>query len=133
MHVLVIDDSDSMRNALQKILEKIGFTVSKAGDGQEALKVLTSLDRVDLIVVDWVMPVMDGLQFVRALRRNEIYSSVPVVMVSAQCDPEDVHLIFEAGVDEYIMKPVKVRILVEKIEGLGLGLRGSDSRESDLT
>lgn len=131
MHALVVDDSDSMRNALSKILEKIGFTVSEAGDGQEALKVLTSLDRVDLLLVDWVMPIMDGLQLVRALRHDENYSSVPIIMVTGQREPEDLQRIFQAGVDAYIMKPVKVRILVEKIKGLGLDLRGADSRESD--
>lgn len=131
MHALVVDDLDSMRNALRKILEKSGFTVSEAGDGQEALKVLASLDRVDLILVDWVMPVMDGLEFVRELRGNEKHSSVPVIMLTAQREIEDVRSFFEAGVDEYLTKPVNMKILVEKIKGLGLDLRGSDSCESD--
>lgn len=120
MHALVVDDSRAMRLVLKKIMNDVGFDTSEAGDGSEALIRLKEMDEVDLILVDWNMPVMDGLEFVRALRENQSYDEVPVMMVTTEDGMDKIVEALEAGVNEYVMKPFTSQTIVEKLEILGI-------------
>ena len=120
MHALVVDDSRAMRMVLKKIMNEAGFEVSEAVDGSEALIRLKEMDSVDLMLVDWNMPVMDGLEFVRTVRENQSYDEVPVMMVSTEDGMDKIVEALEAGANEYVMKPFTADAIVEKLEILGI-------------
>ena len=120
MHALVVDDSRAMRMVLKKIMNEVGFEVSEAGDGSEALIRLKELDGVDLMLVDWNMPVMDGLEFVRTVRENQSYDEVPVMMVTTEDGMDKIVEALEAGANEYVMKPFTADAIVGKLEILGI-------------
>ena len=116
MLALIVDDSRTMRLVLKKILNEVGFEVSEAGDGSEALIRLKELDRVDLMLVDWNMPVMDGLEFVRAVRQDNAYDEVPLMMVTTEDTMDRVVAALNAGANEYVMKPFTSEGIIEKRE-----------------
>ena len=120
MLALIVDDSRTMRLVLKKILNEVGFEVSEAGDGSEALIRLKELDRVDLMLVDWNMPVMDGLEFVRAVRQDNAYDEVPLMMVTPEDTMDRVVEALNAGANEYVMKPFTSESIIEKLEILDL-------------
>lgn len=120
MLALIVDDSRTMRLVLKKILNEVGFEVSEAGDGSEALIRLKELDRVDLMLVDWNMPVMDGLEFVRAVRQDNAYDEVPLMMVTTEDTMDRVVEALNAGANEYVMKPFTSESIIEKLEILDL-------------
>ena len=120
MHALVVDDSKAMRMVLKKIMNEAGFDVSEAGDGNEALIRLKELDQVDLMLVDWNIPVMDGLEFVRAVRKDKAYDEVPIMMVTTEDTMDRVVEALDAGANEYVMKPFTSESIIEKLEILGL-------------
>ena len=86
MRALVIDDSRAMRTIIRRILAGAGFEVFEAGDGQAALDRLGELGAVDLCCIDWNMPVMNGYEFVRAVRANEAYRDVTLMMVTTESE-----------------------------------------------
>ena len=120
MLALVVDDSRAMRLVLKKIMNDVGFEVSEAGDGSEALIRLKELNSVDLMLVDWNMPVMDGLEFVRAVRKDQSYDEVPVMMVTTEDGMDKIVEALEAGANEYVMKPFTSETIIEKLEILGI-------------
>ena len=120
MLALIVDDSRTMRLVLKKILNEVGFEVSEAGDGSEALIRLKELDRVDLMLVDWNMPVMDGLEFVRTVRQDNAYDEVPLMMVTTEDTMDRVVEALNAGANEYVMKPFTSESIIEKLEILDL-------------
>ena len=120
MLALIVDDSRTMRLVLKKILNEVGFEVSEAGDGSEALIRLKELDRVDLMLVDWNMPVMDGLEFFRAVRQDNAYDEVPLMMVTTEDTMDRVVEALNAGANEYVMKPFTSESIIEKLEILDL-------------
>jgi two-component system chemotaxis response regulator CheY len=120
MHALVVDDSSTIRMILKEFLKKLGFEVSEAGNGQEALDRLKGMGKADLVLVDWNMPVMDGVSFVRAVRAQPGYASLPLLMVTTNTELSQVSTALEAGANEYIMKPFTREMVREKLELLGL-------------
>lgn len=120
MLALVVDDSRAMRTILKKILLEIGFEVAEAGNGLEALERMHEVDSVDVALVDWNMPEMDGLEFVKALRGDHAYADVRVMMVSAENDMTKIARALMMGADEYAMKPVTKEIIVEKLDLMGV-------------
>ena len=120
MLALIVDDSRTMRLVLKKILNEVGFEVSEAEDGSEALIRLKELDRVDLMLVDWNMPVMDGLEFVRTVRQDNAYDEVPLMMVTTEDTMDRVVEALNAGANEYVMKPFTSESIIEKLEILDL-------------
>lgn len=122
MHALVVDDSKAMRMVLKKILGDIGYEVSEAEDGSEALERLKSIDPVDLMLIDWNMPVMNGLEFVRAVRMDHSYDEVPMMMVTTEDTLDRITEALEAGANEYVMKPFTAETIVEKLELMGLAV-----------
>ena len=87
MKTLIIDDSRAMRRILRQIVEPLGFQVTEAGDGIEGLNRLVEMGHVDVVFVDWNMPVMNGLEFVRAIRAHADYQTLKVVMVTSETEP----------------------------------------------
>jgi two-component system chemotaxis response regulator CheY len=121
MHALVVDDSRAMQLILGRFLGEIGFEVSYAGHGREALGWLAQGGRVDLLLVDWNMPVMNGLELVRAVRANVLRRHVKIVMVTSENSLATVALALGAGADEYVMKPFTTDVLREKLALIGCG------------
>lgn len=116
---LVVDDSRAMRSILSKILAKLGFEVLQAGDGKEALATLAhESSAVELVLSDWNMPEMNGLEFVKAMRAEPRYACVPVVMVTTETHIEQMVVALEAGADEYIMKPFTAEMVEDKLRML---------------
>jgi two-component system, chemotaxis family, chemotaxis protein CheY len=120
MHVLVIDDSRATRMILRRLMTSLGFEVVEAGDGQEALDRLAEVGAVDLALVDWNMPVMSGLEFVKALRADHAYDACKVVMVTTESDVERVVEALEAGANEYAMKPFDRDVITGKLAMVGI-------------
>lgn len=121
LHVLVIDDSRAMRQIVGKIMRSLGFEVTEAGDGQEGLAKLEEASHpFELVLVDWNMPVMDGLQFVEAVRASSQHADQKIVMVTTETEPTRMVKALMAGVDEFVMKPFTTDILVEKIKLIGV-------------
>ena len=112
---LVIDDSRTIRSILSKKLVHLGFKVSQAENGQVALDVLHATPLISLVLVDWNMPVMNGLEFVKAVRADTAYNNLTIVMVTTETEQEQVLRALEAGANEYLMKPFTREILVAKL------------------
>ncbi len=122
MKALVVDDSRVMRSILKKFLASEGFrTLVEASDGVEALERLQELGTVDLALVDWNMPRMNGLDFVLAVRQNHAFDGVRVMMVTTEAEAAQMARALEAGANEYVMKPFTTEILRAKLGILGLG------------
>jgi two-component system chemotaxis response regulator CheY len=111
---LVIDDSRVVRKVARRILEELGFEVAEAGDGAEGLAWCRTA-MPDLILLDWTMPVMDGLEFLRRLRQEPSGTEPRVVFCSAENDLDRVREALDAGADEYIMKPFDGDIVASKL------------------
>jgi two-component system chemotaxis response regulator CheY len=120
MRALVIDDSKAMRMILKRELVALGFEVFEAGDGQEALSRLAELGAVDVVLVDWTMPGMDGMTFVHQVRAEAAYEQMRVVMITSESDPAQIFHALMAGVDEYATKPITREALAEKLGLVGL-------------
>jgi two-component system chemotaxis response regulator CheY len=120
MRALVVDDSRAMRAILRKILAAHGFEVFEAGTGVEALQELGRIGRPDLALVDWNMPVMNGLELVRFVRADPRYEGLRILMVTTETEMQSMSEALEAGVDEYAMKPFTAEVIAEKLTVLGL-------------
>ena len=120
MRALVIDDSKAVRGLLKRELSHLGFEVFEAGNGQEGMNQLSELGPVDVALVDWTMPVMDGLSFLKEVRANPDYERVLVVMVTSESDPAQIFQALMAGADEYATKPITAAALAEKLGLVGL-------------
>jgi two-component system chemotaxis response regulator CheY len=129
---LVVDDSRAIRSMLRRLLQGLGFEVAEAGNGAEALQRLEDGDTIDLALVDWNMPIMDGLEFVKALRADRRFSDVVVLMVSSESDPAKVARALMKGADDYIIKPLTADVLVSKLTMLDTwhGARRRDAMSS---
>ena len=120
MHALVVDDSQTIRLILRKYLGKIGFDVVEATDGVEGITRLREMSQADLVLVDWNMPNMSGVDFVRAVRAIRQYDNLPLVMVTTNTELDQIASALEAGANEYIMKPFTQDVIQGKLELLGL-------------
>jgi two-component system chemotaxis response regulator CheY len=118
---LVVDDSKAVRMILSRTLKELGFEVREAANGREALEVIEiEKSALTLVLADWNMPEMNGLDLLKRLRQNPELSSLVVVMVTTETESEQMVAALEAGANEYIMKPFTRDILVEKLELLGI-------------
>jgi two-component system chemotaxis response regulator CheY len=112
---IVVDDSRAMRSLLRAMLEQVGFVVSEAADGKQALATLHTSPPPELALIDWAMPELDGVSLIAELRRHERFARMAIVMVTSEADPERVERALQAGADEYIMKPLSQDVLNEKL------------------
>ncbi len=120
MHALVVEDSKTIRTILCEYLRKMNIEAVEAADGRQALERLKEMSPPDLVLVDWNMPVMSGIDFIRAVRELHIYDPLPLIMVTTNSENEHIGTAMEAGANEYIQKPCTLDALREKIELLGL-------------
>jgi two-component system chemotaxis response regulator CheY len=120
MRALVVDDSRAVRMIIREILRAMGTEVVEAADGRQALEQLRQDPEIELVLVDWNMPVMDGLEFIRVVRAQRCYDRVRIVMVTTETESEQVTRALSAGANEYIMKPFNKEILVAKLGLLDL-------------
>jgi len=120
MRALVVEDSKTIRMILCGYLRKLNIEVVEAGDGREALERLKEMAPPDLVLVDWNMPVMSGIDFIRAVRELHVFDPLPLIMVTTNSESEHLGTAMEAGANEYIQKPCTLDALREKIEMLGL-------------
>lgn len=121
MRVLVIDDSRAARMAIGRILKGIGFEIDEAENGEVALSHLKNQGPYELCMIDWNMPVMNGYEFIKQVRKDSRFSSVTLVMVTTENEMSQVVKALSAGANEYVMKPFTEEIILEKLEILGLG------------
>lgn len=115
LKILVVDDESRMRKLVRDFLVKQGYQVLEAGDGSEALDLFFDNQDIALMILDVMMPKIDGWQICREVRA---YSKVPIIMLTARADEKDELLGFELGVDEYISKPFSPKILVARVEAI---------------
>lgn len=118
-HCLVVDDSRVIRKVARRILEELRFSISEAADGKEALEVCRG-GMPDAILLDWNMPVMNGIEFLRALRREDGGAGPLVVFCTTENDMEHISEAIDAGANEYIMKPFDRDIIEAKFAEVGL-------------
>lgn len=115
LKILVVDDEQRMRKLVKDFLSKQGFAVLEAGDGEQAVDIFFENKDISLVILDIMMPKMDGWEVCREIRQ---YSKVPIIMLTAKGDEKDELLGFELGVDEYITKPFSPKILVARVEAI---------------
>lgn len=120
MKALVIDDSRVMRRIIAGTLRAIGYSTSEAGDGREALDILESGETFDLACIDWNMPVMDGLEFVLAVRENKEWRGLTLMMVTTESEHGQIVRALAAGAHEYLIKPFTPDAIRDKLDLLGL-------------
>lgn len=120
MRALVIDDSRAIRSILRRMLAELGFDVLEAGNGREALDVLAEQSAFDLAMVDWNMPEMNGLEFIKAVRADARYDGIRLLMVTTETEMDHVVMALEAGCDEYAMKPFTPEIIRDKLVMMGV-------------
>jgi len=120
---LVVDDSKAVRMILGRTLKEIGFEVSEAGDGRQALDIIAQ-DKVGmkLVLADWNMPEMNGLDLLKNLRQDRELDSLVVVMVTTETDIDQMVIALEAGANEYVMKPFTTEILMGKLQMAGIAV-----------
>ncbi len=118
---LVVDDSKAIRMLLNKTLSQLGYQVQEAANGKEALEIMEAGNSgVKLVLAEWNMPEMNGLELLKRLRQIPAFASVAVVMVTTETEMEQIAEALEAGANEYVMKPFTRDILVEKLELAGI-------------
>ena len=113
--ILVVDDEERMRKLVRDFLANKGYRVLEASNGEEALDIFLQQKDIALILLDVMMPVMDGWEACKAIRE---YSKVPIIMLTAKSEEKDELKGFELGVDEYITKPFSPKILVARVEAI---------------
>jgi len=117
---LIVDDARTIRLILRRLLEEAGYESVEAENGRDALACLALGEPIDLVLVDWDMPEMNGISFVQEVRANHAYDHVRLVMVTKETRLHNVMEALDAGADEYIMKPFTREVVREKLELLGL-------------
>ena len=115
MSVLVVDDASAMRRIVRGILKELGFhNIREADNGQSALNELKKR-KADFVISDWNMPVMSGIELLRAIRADEYLKTIAVLMVTAEAKQESIAEAVKAGVNNYIVKPFNAQTLQDKL------------------
>ena len=122
--ILVVDNESRMRKLVKDFLEREGFEVLEAGDGMEAMEIFYEEKEIALIILDVMMPKMDGWQVCREVRQS---SKVPIIMLTARSEERDELQGFDLGIDEYISKPFSPKILVARVEAVLRRTHGIDA------
>lgn len=116
MRAMIVDDSRAQRMLLKRAVSPLGFDVVEAENGEDALAKLDPEDPVDVMLVDWNMPVMDGLALVRRVRATRAFADVFVMMVTSESDPKKMARALMVGADDYLVKPVDGEMIRSKLE-----------------
>ena len=120
MRALVVEDSSTIRMILCQYLRKMSMEVVEAANGLEGLERLREMATPDVVLVDWNMPVMDGVDFIRAVRRIRTYDALPLIMITTNSEVENLGTALDAGANDYIQKPCTLDMLREKLDRLGI-------------
>ena len=115
MRALIVDDSRAMRLMIGRIMGELGFETVQATNGKEAKQTLASSGSLDVALVDWNMPEMNGYEFLCALRAGSVQAGVPVIMVTTETETAQIVKALEAGANEYVMKPFTKDVLRDKL------------------
>lgn len=115
MRVLIVDDDRTTRKMLSLILKSKGYDVVTAENGIEALQKL-GLEQINLILTDMNMPYMDGIEFTRQVRANQDFCHIPIVMITTEADEEERMRAYQAGVDDYLVKPTNAEQITESMK-----------------
>ncbi|WP_446811344.1 response regulator [Methylomonas sp. 2BW1-5-20] len=115
LNILVVDDEESIREMLMMALENAGMNVTTAATAEEAQQSLTKTE-VDLLVLDWMLPGISGIEMTRRLKNDPRYSMLPVILLTARAEKNDRIRAFEVGVNDYITKPFSPRDLILRIK-----------------
>jgi two-component system phosphate regulon response regulator PhoB len=126
--VLIVEDEPEIREMLNFSLTRAGFTVIEVATGEMALQRLDT-DLPDILIVDWMLPGMSGVELAKRIRRDELTSALPLLMLKARSEETDVLKSFESGIDDYMSKPFSPKELVARIKAL---LRRSGAPENDV-
>jgi two-component system chemotaxis response regulator CheY len=119
MKILVVDDSSTMRRIIKNTLGRLGHKdILEAEDGAVAWKVMSENEGIDILVTDWNMPEMNGLELVQKVRAEEKYADLPIIMVTTEGGKTEVITALKAGVNNYIVKPFTPQVLQEKLEAV---------------
>jgi two-component system chemotaxis response regulator CheY len=117
-HILIVDDSKTVRNLVAFIIKREGYKVTMAEDGLDGLEKLFSADRIDLIISDVNMPRMDGFTFIKQVREQEAYKDLPIMVLSTEGRPQDIDLGMKLGANLYMVKPAQPEKMVQNIKML---------------
>jgi len=112
--VLIVEDEETIQRLFKDVLEKVGYKIIIAGDGEQGVQ-LASKEKPDLILMDMQMPIKNGLEATREIKRNPLTNNIPVVALTALAMKGDEERVRAAGCDDYISKPVQIRTLLEKV------------------
>lgn len=113
--ILIVDDTAVLRNIMKMQLQRMGFSlIHEAPDGSEAMKILHTR-KIDLVISDWNMPVMNGFELLREIRASEVFKDIPFIMVTAEATEARISMALQLKVDELILKPFTLEILERKI------------------
>jgi two-component system phosphate regulon response regulator PhoB len=126
---LVVDDDPDLRGVVVYMLERVGFEVHVESDGEAGLKLAMDV-RPDVVLLDWMMPRMSGVEVCRSLRSDPDLMSIAVILLTAKAQQSDVQLGLDAGADDYIVKPFSPRELINRVQGVLVG-RGSGRQSFD--
>ena len=119
MKILVVDDSSTMRRIIKNTLGRLGHKdLLEAEDGQVAWDILEENKNIDILITDWNMPVMNGLELVKKVRAEEKYADLPIIMITTEGGKTEVITALKAGVNNYIVKPFTPQVLQEKLEAV---------------
>ena len=116
-HILIVEDESGIRDMVRFALERHGHLVHSVSTVSEARAAMSDV-RMDLAIIDWMLPGGSGLEFVRALRKDELYMNLPVIMLTARTEEHDITAGLDAGADDYITKPFSPRELQSRIKAL---------------
>lgn len=117
-HILIVDDSKTVRNLVAFIMKKEGFKVTTAEDGLDGLEKLYSSEKVDLIISDVNMPHMDGFTFIKTVREQDAYRDLPIVVLSTEGQEKDIQMGMSLGANLYMVKPAQPEKMVKNIKML---------------
>ncbi len=118
--ILIVDDSKFIRSVVRRFVESLGFAADEAEDGRQALEFCKAAGPPDGIILDIIMPVMDGHEFLRTIRQDPRFQNCAVIMCTTKSEPAEIEATMAAGANEYIMKPFTEDILADKLRQVGL-------------
>jgi two-component system chemotaxis response regulator CheY len=120
VRALIVDDSRSIRGIIKKMMGEIGFEIIEACNGVDAMQRLRDAGQVDVMLVDWNMPEMNGFDFLCYVRGNPDYRNVPLMMVTSETEMSQMTKALKAGANEYVMKPFTKEVITGKLALLGV-------------
>jgi two-component system chemotaxis response regulator CheY len=118
--MLIVDDSKFMRSFIRAQTERLCFETEQAADGMEALAILAASPPFDIVLIDWDMPVMDGIELLQKLREHREFDRLKILMVTARTGQAEVTEALSRGADDYLMKPITSQMIAEKLRIIGL-------------